>query len=123
MAPMDRRRFERLVDEAIASLPEEIRGKMDNVAVLVEDRPGRGDAPRDGRRRGLLLGLYRGQPLTSRDSRYGMVLPDTITIYQENIEAVCRNEGEIREEVRRTVWHEIAHHFGIDDERLHRLGY
>jgi predicted Zn-dependent protease with MMP-like domain len=123
MARMDRRRFEKLVEEAIASLPAEIRGKMDNVAVLVEDRPGPDETPRGGRRGELLLGLYRGQPLTARDSRYGMVLPDTITIYQANLEAISRNDDEIREEVRRTVLHEIAHHFGIDDERLHQLGY
>ena len=81
------------------------------------------EARRFGRGRGRLLGLYQGQPLTRRDSRYGMAFPDKITIYQLNVEAICRNDAEIREEVRRTVLHEIAHHFGIDDTRLHDLGY
>ncbi len=123
MSPMDRRRFERLVEEAIASLPQDVREKMSNVAVIVERAPSRRAARRHGHDGELLLGLYQGQPLTERDSRYGMVLPDTITIFQDNVEAVCRSDAEIREEVRKTVLHEIAHHFGIDDERLHDLGY
>ena len=119
---MDRARFERLVAEAIDSLPDDFKTKMSNVAILIEDYP----SPRDERRaaRGrLLLGLYQGQPLTSRDSRYGMAFPDKITIYQGNIESICRTESEIRDQVRRTVLHEIAHHFGIDDSRLRELGY
>ena len=119
---MERERFEQLVAEAIDSLPDDFRRKMDNVAVVVEDLP----SPRDERRfaRGrLLLGLYQGQPLTRRDSRYGMAFPDKITIYQANIEAICRSEDEIRRQVRKTVLHEIAHHFGIDDHRLRDLGY
>jgi len=119
---MDRTRFEQLVAEAIDSLPDDFKSKMNNVAVLVEDYP----SPRDERRlaRGrLLLGLYQGQPLTSRDSRYGMAFPDKITIYQGSIESICRTESEIRDQVRKTVLHEIAHHFGIDDSRLHELGY
>src|SRR5439155_1050472 len=71
----------------------------------------------------ILPGLYQGQPLTRRDSRYGMVFPDKITIFQGNVEAIGGSDAEIREEVRRTVLHEIAHHFGIDDSRLHDLGY
>jgi predicted Zn-dependent protease with MMP-like domain len=120
---MERRRFEQLVAEAIESLPGDFKEKMDNVAVVVEDLP----TPREARRSGgggrRLLGLYQGHPLTRRDSRYGMVFPDKITIFQANVEAVCRGDEEIVEEVRRTVLHEIAHHFGIDDARLHELGY
>jgi predicted Zn-dependent protease with MMP-like domain len=119
---MDRDRFERLVAEAIDSLPDDFRDRMDNVAVVVEDYP----SPRDERRAGrgrILLGLYQGYPLTRRDSRYGMAFPDKITIYQANIEAICRSDDEIRDQVRRTVLHEIAHHFGIDDHRLRDLGY
>jgi len=122
MPRMDRARFERLVSEAIESLPDDFKARMDNVAVLLEDYP----SPRDERRMAhgrLLLGLYQGQPLTRRDARYGMTFPDKITIYQGNIEAICRTESEIREQVRRTVLHEIAHHFGIDDSRLRELGY
>jgi predicted Zn-dependent protease with MMP-like domain len=119
---MERERFEQLVAEAIDSLPDDFRERMNNVAVVVEDFP----SPRDERRfaRGrLLLGLYQGQPLTRRDSRYGMAFPDKITIYQANIETLCRTEEEIRRQVRKTVLHEIAHHFGIDDHRLRDLGY
>jgi predicted Zn-dependent protease with MMP-like domain len=122
MLSMERERFEQLVAEAIDSLPDGFRERMNNVAVVVEDFP----SPRDERRfaRGrLLLGLYQGQPLTRRDSRYGMAFPDKITIYQANIESLCRTEEEIRRQVRKTVLHEIAHHFGIDDHRLRDLGY
>lgn len=122
MTPMERLRFEQLVAEAIDSLPDDFRDKLDNVAVVVEDYP----SPRDERRAGhgrLLLGLYQGQPLTRRDSRYAMAFPDKISIYQANIEAICRTDAEIREQVRTTVLHEIAHHFGIDDRRLRELGY
>jgi predicted Zn-dependent protease with MMP-like domain len=120
---VERARFERLVAEAIDSLPEEFRKRLDNVAILVEDLPSPGAARRFGRRGGRLLGLYQGQPLTRRDSRYGMTFPDTITIFQRNVEAVGGSDAAIREEVRMTVLHEIAHHFGIDDSRLHDLGY
>lgn len=120
---MDRVRFEQLVAAAIESLPGDFKEKLDNVAVTVEDLPSPQEARRFGRGRGRLLGLYQGQPLTRRDSRYAMAFPDKITIFQLNVEAVCRNDSEIREEVRRTVLHEIAHHFGIDDSRLHELGY
>jgi predicted Zn-dependent protease with MMP-like domain len=119
---MDRARFEELVAEAIESLPDDFRDKMNNVAIVVEEWPDARASRRHGRGR-LLLGLYEGQPLTVRDSRYGMVFPDKISIFQKNVEAICRTDEEIREEVRRTVLHEIAHHFGIDDKRLHELGY
>jgi predicted Zn-dependent protease with MMP-like domain len=122
MRVMDRERFEQLVAEAIDSLPDDFRQKMNNVAVVVEDLPSPREARRFARGR-LLLGLYQGQPLTRRSSSYGMAFPDKITIYQANIEALCRTEDEIRRQVRRTVLHEIAHHFGIDDHRLRDLGY
>jgi len=120
---MERARFERLVAEAIESLPDDFKDRLDNVAVVVEDRPSAGEARRFGRGGGRLLGLYQGQPLTRRDSRYGLAFPDKITIFQENVEAIGRGDAGIREEVRRTVLHEIAHHFGIDDARLRDLGY
>jgi predicted Zn-dependent protease with MMP-like domain len=119
---MERSHFEQLVGEALDSLPEDFRDRINNVAVTVEDYP----SPREERRfarGGLLLGLYQGQPLTRRDSRYGMAFPDKITIYQKNIEALCRTDDDIRRQVRKTVLHEIAHHFGIDDRRLRELGY
>jgi predicted Zn-dependent protease with MMP-like domain len=119
---MQRRRFERLVAEAIDGLPEPFKEKLDNVAIVVQSVPTAEEAGASGPHEGLLLGLYQGQPLTERDSRYGLAIPDRITIYQRNVEAICRGEAEIREQVRITVLHEIAHHFGIDDDRLDDLG-
>src|SRR5262245_203127 len=120
---MDRERFEQLVAEAVESLPPEFREKLDNVAVVVEDLPSPLDARRHGRAGRTLLGLYQDQALTRRDARSGMTLPDKITIYRLNVESIAGNEAQVREEVRKTVLHEIAHHFGIDDARLHDLGY
>ena len=106
-------RFEEMVATALDELPEELGRLMRNVAVVVEP---------DGGPPGL-LGLYQGVPLTSRTSHYSGVLPDRITIYRLAICAVCRTEDEVREQVRRTVIHEVGHHFGIDDDRLHELGW
>ena len=108
--------FDDLVAQALDEVPPELAALMDNVAVFVEDRPPREDS--------RLLGLYEGVPLTSRDSSYGLgTLPDRITIYRLPMLAVCADEAEVVEQVQITVAHEIAHHFGIDDDRLHELGY
>ncbi len=115
MMEMDRARFEELVGQALDAIPAELAQLVDNCVVLVEDRP----PPEDP----TLLGLYEGTPLTERDSSYTMVLPDRITIFREPIVTVCGSEDDIVEEVRITVVHEVAHHFGIEDERLHDLGY
>ncbi|MDP9398810.1 MAG: metallopeptidase family protein [Actinomycetota bacterium] len=115
MLEMSEERFEELVGDALDGVPPELARLMRNVAVFVEDR-----APDD---LGELLGLYEGTPLTERGEWYTGVLPDRITIYREPILALCRSPGEVVEQVRVTVVHEIAHHFGIDDERLHDLGY
>jgi predicted Zn-dependent protease with MMP-like domain len=120
-----REAFRRLVSEALGNLPEEFLARMDNVEVVVERRPTAEQeaAGGEGEDEGLLMGLYEGVPLPSRTSAYGGVLPDRITLFQENIEAVCDTDEEIVEEIRKTVLHEVAHHFGIDDERLHELDY
>jgi predicted Zn-dependent protease with MMP-like domain len=111
---MTRARFEELVGEALDLLPEELARAMDNVVVLVEDAdPDNPD----------LLGLYHGIALTERTTSYAGVLPDRITIYARPILAICSTEEEVVEEVAITVVHEIAHHFGIDDARLHELGW
>ncbi|MGH2556667.1 MAG: metallopeptidase family protein [Actinomycetota bacterium] len=107
-------RFEELVAEALDGLPAWVLERMDNVEVLVEDDP-----PPD--RRGL-LGLYEGIPLTSRASGYFGVLPDRITLFRTTIEAAAENEQDLRELIRETVVHEVAHFFGISDERLEELG-
>ncbi|MGH9244354.1 MAG: metallopeptidase family protein [Acidimicrobiales bacterium] len=107
-------RFEELVADALDSLPPELAVRMDNVALFIEDR---------ARQRGL-LGRYEGIPLTRRDRSYaGMVMPDRITIFREAILDVCASEDEVVEQVRITVVHEVAHHFGIGDRRLHELGW
>src|ERR687898_1170120 len=108
--------FEELGGEALDSVPDELARYMDNVAVLVED----------GVRHGRLLGLYEGVPLTKRGEWYGtgaLTLPDRVTIFRLPICLRCRTEQDVVEQVRVTVIHEIAHHFGIDDARLDELGW
>ena len=111
---MTRRRFEGLVSDALDTIPPELAAAMDNVVVLVADRH---DSDSD------LLGLYEGVALTERTSSYGGVLPDRITIYQDAILDICENEDDVVHEVAVTVVHEVAHHFGIDDETLDELGW
>ncbi|MXQ64859.1 hypothetical protein GQ466_12500 [Actinomadura rayongensis] len=105
--------FEDLVGEALDGIPAELTGQMRNVVIVVED-----EAPEPG-----LLGLYQGVPLTERGDWYGGVLPDRISIYRREILKICTTYDQVVAEVRTTVVHEIAHHFGIDDARLHELGY
>jgi predicted Zn-dependent protease with MMP-like domain len=106
-------RFEDMVADALDNLPEEFGRLMRNVAVTVEHARGPSG----------LLGLYQGVPLTRRTSQYAGVLPDRITIYRQAICAICDTEAEVAEQVRRTVIHEVAHHFGIDDARLDEHGW
>lgn len=121
--PLERAEFRRLVREAVAQLPPELLERVDNVEIVVERRPTAMDKKIAGiGPRSLLLGLYHGVPLIERGEGYNLVLPDKISIYQESIEAICETDDEVREQVRKTVLHEIGHYFGIDDERLHELG-
>jgi predicted Zn-dependent protease with MMP-like domain len=121
--PQDRRIFERLVAEAMDGLPERFRRRLANVDVVVEDEPSREQLVSAGLPPGeTLLGLYQGTPLTERTSYYGMVLPDKISIFRGPIERYCRSRREIREQVRQTIVHEFAHHFGLSDEELDELG-
>jgi len=113
--------FEQLVAEALASLPEEIARLMDNVEVVVEDEPDQ-DQLRFVAPGHTLLGLYQGVPLTKR-SVYANALPDKISIFRGPIIRVARTPERIRAQVRRTVLHEIGHHFGIGEQRLHELGW
>jgi predicted Zn-dependent protease with MMP-like domain len=111
---MSRFRFEELVGEALDTIPRELAEAMDNVVVLVDDR--NSDDPQ-------LLGLYEGVALTERTSDYGGVLPDRITLYQEAIVDICDDEDDVVREVAVTVVHEVAHHFGVDEDTLHELGW
>jgi predicted Zn-dependent protease with MMP-like domain len=124
MTPMNRQdAFDRLVAEAIDALPESFREKMDNVEILVEDWPDRETLRLAGLRHPEdLLGFYHGVPLTQRSYDYGLTLPDKISIYREPILARCRTWEEVRAMAGRVVRHEVAHYFGIDDERLHEIG-
>lgn len=120
---METEKFERLVAKAIESLPEEFRERMDNIDVVVADKPTLHQLSKLERQHGeTLLGLYEGVPLTDRTRGYGFVLPDMITIFQRPIEAMCKNDSDIVAEIRKVVLHEIAHHFGISDNRLRDLG-
>jgi predicted Zn-dependent protease with MMP-like domain len=111
---LDRAEFEALVEQALDEIPDEIAGLVDNVVVLVEDDPPADDPD--------LLGVYEGVSLTERGIDH-TGLPDRITIFRWPLLEMCRDREELVREVRITVVHEIAHHFGIDDARLHELGY
>lgn len=115
MLDITREEFEELVAEALDGIPAELARLMDNVVVLVED-----EAPPE---EPDLFGLYDGVPLTERGDWYSGVLPDRILIFRLPTLRVCETDEDVVDEVRITVVHEIAHHFGIDDERLHELGY
>ena len=113
MVDVDAARFEALVADALDRIPESLGRRMDNVVLQVRDHsPDR-----------HLLGLYEGIPLTDRETYGGLAMPDRITIYRLPICAMCADEEEVVEQVRITVIHEVAHHFGIDDERLDQLGW
>jgi predicted Zn-dependent protease with MMP-like domain len=119
---MTRRQFERVVERALRSLPRKFRQRISNIAVVVEDWADEatlaemGIEPPD-----TLYGLYRGVDLTRRDSAYGNVLPDVITIYQGPIVEDAADEEEMADIVRATVIHEVGHYFGLDDETMHRI--
>ena len=112
---MSRQEFEDLVSEALDTVPPRLTKLMQNVVIVVED-----DSPPQV---GTLLGLYEGVPLTERGDTYAGFLPDRITIFRRPLLAICDTRDDLVREVRVTVVHEIAHHFGIGDERLHELGW
>jgi len=111
---MSPQRFEELVGDALDQIPPKLAQAIDNVVVLVADRhPEEPD----------LLGIYEGVALTERDSSYAGSLPDTITVFRDALLEICETDEDVVEEVTVTVIHEIAHHFGIDDDRLHEVGW
>ncbi len=124
MARLSRQEFERLVEQAVESLPPAFLEQLENVDVVVEAEPTAEDLEYAGvEPDGTLLGLYQGVPQSERGTMYGNVLPDRIVIYQRPIEEVARTRREIREEVRITLMHEIGHHFGLDEDELSEAGY
>jgi predicted Zn-dependent protease with MMP-like domain len=121
-AALRRERFYDLVMKAIHKLPPEFQDKLENFDVVVADWPTPSQLASSGIRSRLgLLGLYEGVPHTKRGRGYGMVLPDKITIFRKPIEALCHSWGEIEEEIKRVVWHEIAHHFGTNERKLRTI--
>jgi predicted Zn-dependent protease with MMP-like domain len=115
---MKREHFTKVVEEALDSLPQEFRSRIQNVAVLVEDVPPHQLSPEAGQQRRLLLGVFHGVP-TNKKSIFDLPSgPDHIVLYQKNIEAVCSTEAEVRAQVRLTVIHELGHYFGLDEEQL-----
>ena len=112
---MGRDRFEELVGDALDAVPAQLLDLLDNVVIQVEDDPPPDDPE--------LLGVYEGYALTERGWDYGGVLPDRIVIFRRPILSICDTEEDVVEEVQVTVVHEIAHHFGVDDARLHELGW
>ena len=119
---MNRERFDRIVELVLDSLPEEFAELLDNVVVMTEDAPSADVLAESEVPEGeTLFGLYEGVPLTGRTNDYGLVPPDRITIFQKPIEEACETEQEIADQVRRTVLHEIAHFFGIEEDRMDEI--
>jgi predicted Zn-dependent protease with MMP-like domain len=116
---MDRAEFEAVVDDVIAELPEWVVERVDNLRVVVEERP----HPDQITKHGNLLGLYEGVMLADRGDHYFGAMPDKITIYRQPHLAMRLSPARLRRQIRKTVLHEIGHHLGIDDERLHEIGW
>jgi predicted Zn-dependent protease with MMP-like domain len=119
---MDRKVFEETAERAFQALPKKFRDSIENVEIVVEDEPSSNpQLTRYGvKRNEMLLGLYHGVPLTKRGTWYGMTptLPDRITLFQKNIEAVCRTEEEVEEKIYEVLFHEIGHYFGMDEQQI-----
>jgi predicted Zn-dependent protease with MMP-like domain len=121
---MTRMEFETIVKGVLDELPKEFKDKLQNIDIVIEEELDMEEAKRLGLgAKGRLLGLYQGIPLKDRTHYYGMVMPDKITLYKQNIERSCETGGlDIHEEIKHIIQHEIAHHFGISDKRLKDLG-
>jgi len=123
--PLDAGQFDALVESALSGIPEEFKPYLANVTIVVEEEP----APALLRQMGLdprtdtLFGLYQGVPLPRRSHDHGNTIPDHITVFRGPLLRACRSAEELRDQVRRTVVHEIAHFFGFDEHRIRRLGY
>jgi predicted Zn-dependent protease with MMP-like domain len=115
---MKRQHFVKVVEEALDSLPEEFRSRIKNVAILVEDFPPNQSPPRPGQKRRLLLGIFHGLPATKKSVFDLPTGPAHIVLYQKNIEAVCSNEAEVRQQFRQTLMHELGHYSGMTEEQL-----
>ena len=120
---MTKERFEELVNEGTGAIPKKFLEKLDNVDIVIEDEPTPYQLRKlKSRKNSIIFGLYEGIPQTKR-WHYSQVLPDKITIFKKPIERIAKSEKEIKEIVKETVWHEIAHHFGMDEERVRKAEY
>ena len=114
--------FDRLISRAMDELPQEYIKGLNNVAILYADWPDDYQAKKSGlRENSILLGLYEGIPLTQRGGNYTFVLPDKITLFKKSILMIVHNEAELFEQIKRTLWHEIAHYYGLNHDRIHAL--
>ncbi|HEY8886807.1 MAG TPA: metallopeptidase family protein [Candidatus Microsaccharimonas sp.] len=114
--------FDRLISQAMDELPQEYIKGLNNVAILYADDPDEYQIQKSGLREGnILLGLYEGIPLTKRGGNYSFVLPDKITLFKHSMMMVARDPQQLYEHIKRTLWHEIAHYYGLDHERIHSL--
>jgi predicted Zn-dependent protease with MMP-like domain len=124
MTSVTEEEFQQYIEKAIDSIPESFRGRMDNIAFLVEPYPSDSDLERLGLKDGRqLLGLYSGIPYTYRNTGYMGNLPDRIILFQKNIESLCRTERELMDKVKEVVIHEVAHYFGMNDEEIRQAGF
>ncbi len=120
---MDKKTFESLVIKALEELPQIFKDSLENVDVVVDNMPSHDEIRSTGvSSRRMVLGLYQGVPLSKRSYYYGMVMPDKVSIFKDNIERICSSDEEIVRLVAHTVQHEMAHHLGISDDRLRELG-
>lgn len=118
---MTREAFEKLVEEGISAIPEHFLQKLKNVRIVVEDEPSSEQKEKLKLREGwTLFGLYEGVPQPSRGGGYNLMMPDKITIFQKPIENACATDDQVRQQVKQTVWHEIAHHFGLDEDAVRK---
>jgi len=114
--------FDRLISQAMDELPQEYIKGLNNVAILYADDPDEYQIQKSGLREGnILLGLYEGIPLTKRGGNYSFVLPDKITLFKHSMMMIATNPQQLYEQIKRTLWHEIAHYYGLDHERIHSL--
>ncbi|RWZ78554.1 MAG: metallopeptidase family protein [Candidatus Microsaccharimonas sossegonensis] len=114
--------FDQLISRAMDELPQEYIKGLDNVAILYADDPDEYQVQKSGLREGnILLGLYEGIPLTKRGDNYSFVLPDKITLFKHSMMMVAHDQQQLYEQIKRTLWHEIAHYYGLDHERIHGL--
>lgn len=122
MTPLSDQEFDRLITQAMDELPQEYIRGLDNVAILMADEPSADQREKAGLDEGgILLGLYEGVPLTKRGNGWSGMLPDKITLFKNAIVSVTRDEASLFEQIKRTLWHEIAHYYGLDHDRIHEI--